>query len=180
MKWRILEIMLDAFIIFLVIKLMCSFHVKHSSITTPRNVVSFINRHNRKTLNKHTRQTNLTNTDLIRQCICRQTNTCPAEGKCLTKGVVYQAEVSTDDNKPVKYIRVTADNFKTRYRNHTKSFTNKKYSTETELSEHVWKLKAAKKPFTITWSLLKNVPAYKAGSRRCNLCLKEKLTIMKN
>ena len=70
--------------------------------------------------------------------------------------------------------------FKTRYRNHAKSFTNKKYSTETELSKHVWKLKAAKKPFSIIWSLLKNVPAYKAGSRRCNLCLEEKLTIMKN
>ena len=144
------------------------------------NMSSFINRHNRKILNKHTRQTNITNTDDIRQCNCRQTNKCPAEGKCLTKSVVYQAEVSTDDNKPVKYIGVTADNFKTRYRNHTKSFTNKKLSTETELSKHVWKLKAAKKPFTITWSLLKNVPACKAGSRRCNLCLEEKLKIMEN
>ena len=141
---------------------------------------SFINRHNREILNKHTRQTNITNTDDIRQCNCRQTNKCPAEDKCLIKGVVYQAEVSTDDNKPVKYIGVTADNFKTRYRHHAKSFTNKKYSTETELSKHIWKLKAAKKPLTITRSLLKNVPAYKAGSRRCNLCLDEKLTITKN
>ena len=141
---------------------------------------SFINKHNRKIPNKHSTRTNISNTDDIRQCNCRQTNNCPAEGKCLTKNLLYQAEVSTDDNTPVKYIGVTDDNFKTRYRNHTKSFTNKKYSTKKEISKHVWKLKAAKKPFTILWSLLKNVPAYKAGCRRCNLCLEEKLTIMKN
>ena len=143
------------------------------------NMSSFINRHNRKILNKHTRQTNVSNTENTRQCNCRQPNKCPAEGKCLTKSVVYQAEV-TADKKPVKYIGVTADDFKTRFRNHAKSLANKKYSKETELSKHVWELKAAKKPFTIKWSLLKKVPAYKAGSRRCNLCLEEKLTIMKN
>ena len=69
---------------------------------------------------------------------------CPAEGKCLTKSVVYQAEVTADNNKPVKYIGVTADDFKTRFRNHAKSLANKKYATETELSKHVWELKAAK------------------------------------
>ena len=143
------------------------------------NMSSFINRHNRKILNKHTRQTNVSNTENTRQCNCRQPNKCPAEGKCLTKSVVYQAEV-TADKKPVKYIGVTADDFKTRFRNHAKSLANKKYSKETELSKHVWELKAAKKQFTIKWSLLKKVPAYKAGSRRCNLCLEEKLTIMKD
>ena len=35
------------------------------------------------------------------------------------------AEVSTDNNEPAKYIGVTVDDFKTRHRNHTKSFTNK-------------------------------------------------------
>ena len=144
------------------------------------NMSSFINRHNRKILNKHTRQTNVSNTNNTRQCNCRQPNKCPAEGKCLTKSVVYQAEVTADNNKPVKYIGVTADDFKTRFRNHVKSLAHKKYSKETELSKHVWELKAVKKPFTIKWSLLKKVPVYKAGSRRCNLCLEEKLTIMKN
>ena len=142
------------------------------------NMNSFINRHNRKILNKHMRQTNTNSTDDMRQCNCRQPDKCPTEGKCLTKSVVYQAKVSTVNNKRAKYIGVAAADLKTRYRNHAKSFTNKKYSTE--LSKHVWKLKAAKKPFSIIWSLLKNVPAYKAGSRRCNLCLEEKLTIMKN
>ena len=67
----------------------------------------------------------------------------------------------------------------TRFRNHAKSLTHKKYSTETELSKHVWELKAAEKSFTIKWSLLKKVPVYKAGSRRCYLCFEEKLIIFK-
>ena len=88
------------------------------------NMSSFINRHNRKILNKHTRQTNVSNTENTRQCNCRQPNKCRAEGKHLTKSVVYQVEV-TADNKPVKYIGVTADGFKTRFRNHAKSLANK-------------------------------------------------------
>ena len=35
-------------------------------------------------------------------------------------------------------------------------------------------MKEAKKQFSTTWSLVKNVPAYKAGSRRRNLRLEEK------
>ena len=89
---------------------------------------SFINRHNRKILNRHTRQTNVSNTENTRQYNCRQPNKCPAEGKCLTKIVVYQAEVTADNDKPVKYIGVTTDDFKTRFRNHAKSLANKKLS----------------------------------------------------
>ena len=47
------------------------------------------------------------------------------------KKCVYQAEVLTDNNEPAKYIGVTVDDSETRYRNHAKSFTNKKYSSET-------------------------------------------------
>ena len=140
---------------------------------------TFINRHNKKILNKHNKPTN-NNANNTRQCNCRKPNECPTEGKCLTKSVVYKAEVTTtDDNTTATYIGVTADEFKPRYRNHVKSFRNKKYATETELSKHIWKLKDAKRPFAIKWSLINKVPAYKAGSRKCNLCLEEKLIIMK-
>ena len=33
--------------------------------------------------------------------------------------------------------------------------------------------------YTIKWSIMKKVKAYKPGSKRCNLCLEEKLLIMK-
>ena len=56
--------------------------------------------------------------------------------------IVYKAEVtSTDNNTTQTYIGVTANDFKTRYRNYLKSLRNEKYKHETELSKHVWNLK---------------------------------------
>ena len=69
--------------------------------------------------------------------------------------------------------------FKERYRNHIKSFTHKKYSNETELSKHIWHLKQNKTDFTIKWSIIKKSISYTGGSKRCNLCLEEKLNILK-
>ena len=65
------------------------------------------------------------------------------------------------------------------HRNHIKSFTHKKYSNETELSKHIWHLKQNKTDFTIKWSIIKRSISYTGGSKRCNLCLEEKLNILK-
>ena len=68
---------------------------------------------------------------------------------------------------------------KERYRNHIKSFKHKRYSNETELSKHVWQLKQNETDFTIKWSIIKKFISYTGGSKRCNLCLDEKITILK-
>ena len=44
----------------------------------------------------------------------------------------------------------------------------------TTLSEHVWKLKDQK----ITWSIKAKAHAFSRGSRRCDLCITEKLIIL--
>ena len=73
---------------------------------------------------------------------------CPLNNMCLTKDLVYQAEVKTKDNNDIKtYIGMTATTFKERYRNHKKSFNDIKYENETELSKHVWKLKLNREQF---------------------------------
>ena len=74
---------------------------------------------------------------------------------------------------------MTSNTFKERYRNHIKSFTHKKYSNETELSKHAWHLKQNKADFTIKWSIIKKSISYTGGSKRCNLCLEETLSILK-
>ena len=57
-------------------------------------------------------------------------------------GVVHQAKIRRKDNgKFETYVGLTADDFKTRYRNHKTSFENKTYRHSTELSKHVWSLK---------------------------------------
>ena len=74
---------------------------------------------------------------------------------------------------------MTANPFKERYRNHTKSFKDKKYANETELSKYIQDLKEKKRVFTIKWEILKRAATYTIETRRCNLCLEEKLSILK-
>ncbi|KAK2565230.1 hypothetical protein P5673_011174 [Acropora cervicornis] len=138
---------------------------------------SFLDKHNKSILKKHT---NRLNKDDEKLCNCRQRVNCPTDGKCLTRSVVYKAEVtSTDDNTTQTYIGVTANDFKTRYRNHLKSLRNEKYKHETELSKHVWNLKKENRQFSIRCAIVKQTPAGRNGKRNCALCLEEKLMIMK-
>ncbi len=107
--------------------------------------------------------------------------TCPLQEKCMTKDIVYKATVTTSNTNSTKhYIGMTASTFKERYRNHIKSFNHKRYSNDTELSKYIWKLKDNKQDFDITWSVLKQSISYTGGSKRCNLCLEEKLCILKD
>ena len=128
---------------------------------------SFINRHNKSILKKHDSQTNKTSTNTTRSCNCRHLEQCPIQGKCLQTSLVYKADSTTTDNNITKsYIGVITNDFKTRYRN----------QNETELSKYIWKLKNDKRTFVIKWGIVKQIPA---GSRKCRLCLEEKLLILK-
>ena len=125
----------------------------------------------------HKRQPQVTNTT---SCNCRNKETCPLQNKCMSKDIVYKATISTCNTNDTKhYIGMTSNTFKERFRNHIKSFNHKKYSNETELSKYVWHLKENNTDYTIKWSIIKNSISYTGGSKRCNLCLEEKLSILK-
>ena len=64
--------------------------------------------------------------------------------------------------------------------NHKTSFEDIKHEKDTELSKQVWKLKLHKKQFSIYWSILSRASSIKAGGNSCNLCLEEKLQILRN
>ncbi len=92
-----------------------------------------------------------------------------------------QLEITaTDVGETKEYIGMTAGTFKERFANHKKSLNNVRYSTETELSKYAWKLKQSKRKFTIKWSIIKRVPSRAAGGSRCNLCLEEKLSLVRS
>ena len=112
-----------------------------------------------------------------RNCNCRIRRNCPLNGECLTKCVVYTAEVKVDKDSKIYYGSCNGP-FKERFNNHTKSFKNKKYCDETKLSQFIWKMKEKKKKLEISWSILKKCRPYRAGARRCDLCLTEKLAII--
>ena len=129
-----------------------------------------------KHFNDTTDNTNAKDTET---CTCQQKNTCPLNGNCLQSSLIYQATVTCKDNRTTEtYIRLAENNFKTRYRNHTTSFQHTKHRNSTELSKHIWTLKENNIDHFILWHILSSRSPYNNASKRCNLCLKEKLLII--
>ena len=82
------------------------------------------------------------------------TNSCPLEGNCNTRNIVYQAEVVTSQTKET-YIGLCDTTFKERYRNHTCSFRHERYKNVTELSKYIWSLKEQNINYQIKWKKVK-------------------------
>ena len=113
-----------------------------------------------------------------RPCTCRNKTSCPHQGKCLQKGVIYQAIImQRNTEKQDTYIRVTKNEFKTCYNQHTSSFKLEHRSSATTLSEHIWTLKKNKIDYIINWEILDKALPYSASSGRCNLCIGERINI---
>ena len=92
--------------------------------------------------------------------------TCPLDGQCQTKELVYQATVTkTDTGHAETYTGLTGGTFKKRY--------NKQMS-----GKYVWKLRPENSPFKITWKLLAKGRVFNSVTKVCQLCLKEKYHIM--
>ena len=81
-------------------------------------------------------------------------------------------------NEKKVYIGLTENAFKQRYSNHMQSIRDEKYGNSTELSKYVWQLKKEGEEFKITWSINRRAQAYSNTTKRCDLCLTEKLSII--
>ena len=65
---------------------------------------------------------------------------------------------------------------RSRYAKHRKSFKNRKYKTDTELSNEIWKLKEQNKNVgKILWQILGIHQSYNITTKRCMPYLNEKL-----
>ena len=96
------------------------------------------------------------------------------------RSVVYKCDVTTTNNNTEitkAYYGLTSREFKQRYYEHRQAFNKEKSPRATELSNYVWKLKNQGKEFTLNWSIKAKAPTFKSGSKRCQLCLKEKVAI---
>ena len=140
------------------------------------NVGMILKSHNRSVLEQKSEES----TPAERMCNCRDKKNCPLKGKCLVKSVVYQANVTTELGEVFTYIGLTENQFKQRYYGHCQSFRNSKYRLSTELSKLIWQLKEDKTQYNIDWKIITKSKSYSAGARCCNLCLEEKLQILKN
>ena len=137
------------------------------------NMGSIINNHNKKILTNN-------NTTPQNGCNCRKKDQCPLDNNSLITSVIYKANVTTDkDDTGKNYIGLTEGTFKQRYMQHKLSFRDRKYASCTELTKHIWKLKDNDENYKISWSIISSASAYNNISKRCNLCLTEKLYIIK-
>ena len=137
------------------------------------NVANIIKTHNNKIANNNT-------TTKEKSCNCRNKSTCPLQESCLTTSIIYNAEVKREEcNQPPKlYIGLTEHAFKQRYNNHNLTFRHEKYANSTELSKYIWQLKRNKKTFKVDWSISQRARPYSNETKRCDLCLTEKLCIL--
>ena len=109
------------------------------------NVKNAIDAHNKSQPRQPT-------TEPTKSCNCRDKPNCPLNGQCRSKGIIYQATVSTQEKYPngtIKtknetYVGLTDTEFKSRYANHKQSFTNRTLQNATKLSKYIWKLKEKK------------------------------------
>ena len=133
------------------------------------NVKNLIKQHNSKILNK--------DRDKIQRTYnCRIKESCTLNGKCLHQCMVYKAEVSANTTYK-EYYGVSEGEFKSRYNNHMQSFRKISQINETELSKYLWTLKANETDYHLKWSIKSYVSGDKCGTRRCDLCLTEKMII---
>ena len=74
----------------------------------------------------------------------------------------------------------TKGKFKKRYDKHNYDFRHRAQRKATELSKLIWDLKDANTEYTIIWDIVTKAQPYVGGSKRCNLCLSEKLAIARS
>ena len=100
-------------------------------------------------------------------------------GKYQVQNVVYKCTVSATPNSPKQvYLDVAEGGWKQKLYNHKKLIKNKSYRNDTTLSNYLWNLREKHNVFpTLKWSVVKSVPGYSNISKRCLLCLTEKVLI---
>ena len=141
------------------------------SYSCTENISRIIKAHNKRVSSKSHEQTS--------SCNCRNKNECPMDGKCQITNAIYKCNVVSPSHPEKVYIGLAEGEWKKRYYNHTKSFKHKRYSHETTLSSYVWYIKeTSKETPTLKWSVLKCVRPYSNTSKKCLLCLHEKLAII--
>ena len=102
------------------------------------NIKAEIHKRNKNTIEKA--QQKRPDTEL---CNCANKELFPLKGQCITKSIVYQANITANipGYKKKDYLVVSETTFKDRYGNHKKSLTKQRHKDDRELSRDYWKVK---------------------------------------
>ena len=111
-------------------------------------------------------------------CNCRVKEERLMDGKCKTMEAVYDCRVTLPEPQKI-YFGFEEGKWKKRYYNHKKSFNHKRYSHETTLLSYVWHLRETLDVTpNLEWSVVRCATPYSNISKKCLLCLYEKLVII--
>ena len=141
------------------------------SYSTTKNMKRVIQSHNSKILNKQ-----MISDSKCCSCPKNKKSDCPLDNKCLSKSIIYKATVEKSGKF---YVGVTESEFKKRLAKHKHSFKYESDKNSTTLSKHVWDIKDTPAP-KIKWEIVRQSSQRKPGDKECQLCLDEKLEILKN
>ena len=133
---------------------------------------SIISSHNKNLLQQNSES------NAVKPCNCTRAP-CPVDGECRRAAVIYKAVVAASSAEK-HYIGCSETEFKTRWNNHKSSFKHEIYSDKTRLSQHIWQLKNENVDFDVVWKIQRKSIPYTNGSKRCDLCLSEKLEILRS
>ena len=77
------------------------------------------------------------------------------------------------------YLGTAEGDFKKRYYKHQNSYRDKRYTNDISLSKYIWEIKEKyRENAFLKWSIVKRVPPYSSITKKCLLCLLEKLEIV--
>ena len=97
----------------------------------------------------------------------------------MTESVIYRATVTAPDTPARHYTGLAGNTFKERWYKHNDSMkAPKPKSGHTGLSDYVWELREQGKEESISWEIVQKCVPYQCGSRRCDVCISEKLHIL--
>ena len=114
------------------------------------NMKGIIQAHNRKVMRAET-----TGEEKIPKCNCRDKTACPVMNECLTRNLIYKAEIHSKKGTR-SYVGSTGRTFKDRWSGHKSSFKNKERSN-TALSDYIWELKEQNTTYRINWKILRKI-----------------------
>ena len=96
----------------------------------------------------------------------------------LAEASVYHAHVtSEEETKECKGS--TEPRWKSRLGNHLSSFSDPRKKNKTSLARYIWDLKERNQPFEVKWTLHKQAFPCKCWTKKCDICLSEKLDILR-
>ena len=125
---------------------------------------SIISGHNKKILRGERR------TNAKKNCNCRGgESSCPLEGECQTKSLVYRAEVASRGELK-EYLGQASNTFKLRFNGHTDSFRNEWKEKDTTLRKYIWNLKRREQEHDIKWSIASLALPYIKETKICQPC----------